>query len=107
MSKRLIDLSKMDIGLAPQSLASASATGKFYNMAMHRRILAVLIGGALAAGGSAKLELLQATDAAGSGAKGIPTTAAQTSATAAANILGINPLEAANEGKIVAVVRMY
>lgn len=87
MSKKLIDRNKIDIGLVGQSLASTNATGKYYDMQNYRRILATLIGGALAAGGSAKIELLQATDAAGTGAKGIPTTADQTSATAAANTL--------------------
>ena len=85
MSKRLIDRNKVDIGLVGQSLDSTNATGKYYDMQNYRRFLAVLVGGALAAAGTAKLELLQATDAAGTGAKGIPTTAAQTSATVTAN----------------------
>ncbi len=87
MSKRLIDRNKIDIGLVGQSLASTNATGKYYDMQNYRRLLATLVGGALAAGGSAKIELLQATDAAGTGAKGIPTTADQTSATVTANTL--------------------
>lgn len=62
---------KVDIGLVSQALNNTNATGRYYHYAMWRRTLAVLIGGAMAATKTTKIELLQATDAAGTGAKAI------------------------------------
>jgi len=68
---------KKDIALVPQTINNSNATGKYYNMAMYRKALFVLHVGAMAATKTAKIEVLQATDAAGTGAKGIPSDAGQ------------------------------
>lgn len=85
MTKLLSERVKVDVGLVPQSL-NGNATGRYHSMAMFRKALVVLITGAIAATKSAIVEFLQATDAAGTGAKGIPSTAGQVAtATIAAN----------------------
>jgi hypothetical protein len=77
---------KLDVGLAPQALNNTAATGRYYHMAHWRRVLAVLTGGAMAAGKTTKIELVQAKDVAGTGSKGVPTDAGQTAiATVTAN----------------------
>jgi hypothetical protein len=74
--KRLSKWVKFDVGLTPQSL-NGNATGRYYSMSLFRSLLVVLNAAAIAATKSAKVELLQATDSAGTGAKGIPSTAGQ------------------------------
>lgn len=66
MNRAYEDL-KVDIGLLPQSLASATATGKYYNMAEFREALAILGVGNITAGGTVALQIMEAkTEAAGS-----------------------------------------
>jgi len=67
--KRIFEEVKEDIGLIPQSLGSTNATGRWYPMKNYRRVLAHLVCGAIASGGTAVIELDQATDAAGTSAK--------------------------------------
>lgn len=78
---------KIDIGLVSQALNNTNATGRYYHHTMWRRALAQLIGAAMAATKTTKIELLQATDASGTGAKAIAgaeaTITANTSVTAA------------------------
>lgn len=78
---------KVDVGLISQSLNNTNATGRFYPMGMWRRALAVLLGGAMAATKTTKVELVQATDAAGTGVKAVAgaeaTITANTNVTAA------------------------
>lgn len=62
---------KIDNGLAAQDLAAGNKTGTYFNMAMYRKSLAILNVGALTAGTNAKIELLQATDSAGTNEKSI------------------------------------
>lgn len=59
--------SKIDIGLLPQSLASATATGKYWNMKEYREALAILTVGNITAAGTVALQIMEAkTEAAGS-----------------------------------------
>jgi len=64
---RLYESLKIDVGLEPQSLASASATGKYYNMKEFRSALAILNVGNITAAGSVALQIMEAkTERAGS-----------------------------------------
>lgn len=75
--KALYEDAKIDIGLLSQALNNTNATGPYYTLKNARRVLAVLNAGAMAATKTTKVELLQATDAAGTGSKGIPSTGGQ------------------------------
>lgn len=75
--KPLAKRAKIDTGLVPQTLNNTNAIGKYYNMSSHRKALAALIAGAMAAGKTTSIEILQATDAAGANAKGIPSSEGQ------------------------------
>jgi len=68
---------KFDIGLVSQALNNSNATGRYYRMDKWRRAVAKLNVAAMEATKTAKVEFLQATDGAGTGAKGIPSTAGQ------------------------------
>lgn len=81
MNKLYEDL-KIDVGLVSQALNSTNATGRYFPMRGFMKAIAILNGGAMAATKATTIELLQAQDEAGTGAKGIPTTAEQ-AATAA------------------------
>ncbi len=86
--KRLSEEVKFDIGLAPQALDNNNVTGKYFPLAMFFAAVAKLALTAMAAGTTAIVEFLQAQDAAGTNAKGIPTTVGQTAiATITANVL--------------------
>jgi len=52
---------KMDMGLVPQSIASSNVTGKYFSMAEFRSALAVLTVGNITAGGTAALQIMEAT----------------------------------------------
>lgn len=85
---RIYEDTKLDIGLVPQALNNTNATGRYHSTENARRVLAHLEVGAMAATTTAIVELLQALDAAGTSAKGIPTTAGQlATATITANTL--------------------
>ena len=77
MKTRIHEDVKIDIGLVSQALNNSDVTGKYHSLKDYRSALAILNSGAMAATKTTKIELLQAKDAAGTGAKGIPTTAAQ------------------------------
>ncbi len=68
---------KIDQGLPAQALNNTNVTGRYFPLAQARRVLAILSGGAMAATKTTIVELLQAQDHAGTGAKGIPTTVGQ------------------------------
>lgn len=76
MKTRISEDVKLDVGIQAQSLNGA-ASGRYYNLAGYGKALAILTAGAIAATKTAKIELLQAKDAGGTDAKGIPTTGAQ------------------------------
>lgn len=67
--KPMYKRSKIDIGLVSQALNNTNATGRYFNMAMYRKALAILNGGAMAAGTTTKIEFLQAKDASGTDSK--------------------------------------
>jgi hypothetical protein len=74
---------KVDLGLAPAALNNTNATGGYFAMRDFSRALAVLEVSTMAATETAKVEFLQATDAAGTGAKAVT----GSDATATANTL--------------------
>lgn len=84
---RLSEQLKVDVALGTQAVNNGNATGSYYDMSNYRKALVVLNGGAMAATKTTKLELLQAKDASGKDAKGIPSDAEQAaSATITANV---------------------
>jgi hypothetical protein len=88
MKTRINEEVKIDIGLVSQALNNTNATGEYFPVKDYGSLCAILNGGAMAATKTSKIELLQATDALGTGAKGIPTTALQAAlATITANAL--------------------
>ena len=76
MKTRISEDVKLDVGIQSQSL-NGNVTGRYHNLAGYSKALAILVAGAIAATETAKLELLQASDSAGTGSKGIPSTAGQ------------------------------
>lgn len=71
---------KVDVALVSQALNNTNATGRFYHAGLWRRFMAVMVGGAMAATKTTKVEFVQATDASGTGAKAV--TGAEASVTA-------------------------
>ena len=69
--KRLAEFSRGHIGLVPQTITNTNVTGPYYHAGLGRRVRLWLLGGAMAATKTTKVELLQASDAAGTGAKAI------------------------------------
>jgi len=69
MKNRMNEIVKTDMALAPVALNNASATGSFLDLASARKAIFYLAGGALAAGKTTKLEVLQAKSTAGLDAK--------------------------------------
>lgn len=87
MNLRITEEIKVDVGIQAQSL-NGNVTGAYHDMKDYAKMAAILTAGAIAATKTAKVELLQAKDAAGGSSKGIPTTAAQeATATITANTL--------------------
>ena len=74
---------KIDIGLKPTSLASTNATGEYVGLADYRKAIAVLQVAGMAAAETAKIEVYQATNAAGGSAALL----AGATATITANVL--------------------
>ena len=68
-TQKLTERRKFDIGLIPQTLNNANATGAYYDMRGFRKALAVCIDGASAINKATQVEFMQATAAAGTGAK--------------------------------------
>jgi hypothetical protein len=68
---------KIDIAMIGQTINNSNVTGPYFKAGAFRTVLAKLSVGAMAATKTAKIEILQASDADGTGAKGIPSTAAQ------------------------------
>lgn len=71
MKTRIHEDVKIDVGLVSQALNNTNATGKYHSLKDYRSALAILSGGAMAATKTTKIELLQAKDAAATGAKAI------------------------------------
>jgi len=88
MKTRITEDVKVDIGLVAQTLNNTNATGRYFPVADYSKVAALLNGGAMAATKVSKVELLQASDGDGGGAKGIPSTGGQlATAEVAANAL--------------------
>jgi hypothetical protein len=69
--KSMIKRAKVDIGLVGQVINNTNVTGKYFCMNNYRKALAILSIGAMAVDKTAKVEFLQATDAAGTSAKAV------------------------------------
>lgn len=69
--KNLNKRAKVDIALKPQALNNTNATGRYFDMQMFRKALFWLTGGAMAATKTTKIEILQAKDLEGTGAKAV------------------------------------
>lgn len=67
--QRITEATKLDIGVAPVSLASTSKTGPYYLARDFRRVLGILTAAAMAVTKTAKIEMFEAKDAAGTGAQ--------------------------------------
>lgn len=68
---RIYDDHKFDIGLYPQSIATTSATGEFFNMANHRVLGFPITVGAMATTKTVVAQIVQATDASGTSVKNV------------------------------------
>lgn len=80
---KLYEQIKFDCGLVPQTINNTNVTGKYFDMSNYRAAVACLLVGAMAASKTAKIEFLQALDAAGTDAK----TVTDANATITANTL--------------------
>ena len=67
--QRIYERAKIDVGLVGQTINNSNATGNYYAAKKFRRALGILQVGALAATKTAKLEIMEATDVAGTGAQ--------------------------------------
>jgi len=65
----MTEAAKFDLGIVPQTLNNSNVTGRYYAAKPYRRALAVLQVGALAATKTAKIEVFEAKDAAGTSAQ--------------------------------------
>lgn len=78
--KPMYKRTKVNIGLVAKALNNSNTTGRYLGMLMFRKILFWLTGAAMAATKTTKIEILQAKDAGGTGAK--PITGAEATITA-------------------------
>lgn len=67
--QKMDEAAKLDLGVAPQTISDSNVTGRYYEAKDYRRALAVLQVGALAATKTAKIEVFEAKDAAGTSAQ--------------------------------------
>lgn len=76
---KLGEILQPTLAVAPQDIGTADVTGSYISMSGCNRVLAVLTTEALTAGQTATIELLQATDSSGTGAKALKTAVTGTS----------------------------
>ena len=69
------------LGVTPQDIGTADVTGAYVAVGNYREVLATLITGSLTATKVATVELLQATDSSGTGAKALATAVSATAPT--------------------------
>jgi len=81
--ERMIESAKVDLGVVPQTVNNSNVTGAYYEAKDYRRALTLLQVGALAATKTAKIEVFEAQDAAGTGAQLITGAAATIAANTA------------------------
>jgi hypothetical protein len=74
--ERFLERNNVQLALI-QAINNTNVTGKYFDMRGKRGVVAIMSVLTMAATKTAKVELLQAKDASGTDAKGIPTTAAQ------------------------------
>jgi hypothetical protein len=92
---------KFDSGLKPQALNNTNVTGKYFPLAMWYRLIYVLQVAAMAVTKTAKLEILQAKDAAGTDAKAVTGAEATITANVAVTEATIALASAAATDKVV------
>lgn len=84
---RISDIHKLDVAIAPASINGAS-TGFYYSMSKQRKSLFICMIGVMAAARTAAFQVMQATDALGTGAKVVTgATATITANTLAAELI--------------------
>lgn len=98
--KELYKRLKLNTGVSPQALNNTNTTGKYFNTAMHRKLLIVLCGAAMAATKTTKIEMLQATDINGTGAKAVTNAEATITANTNVDVATIDLTNVANTDKI-------
>lgn len=98
MAKLLSEINKVDIAIVPASINGAS-TGTYYNMGLRNKALFVWEIGAAAAGVTSVAQVMQAQDAAGTGAKPVTNNAATITANTkvAAATLTVDTVVATNK----------
>jgi hypothetical protein len=96
MSNRLSEGVKVSVPLVATSISNTNAIGNYIPMARCRRLLAVLSNGAAAFGKTVKLELLEATSAAGASAAAITGATATGTANTLVKAVTITLTSAAN-----------
>ena len=98
MAKLLSEINKVDIAIAPASINGPS-TGTYYNMGLRNKALFVWETGAMAAGVTSVAQVMQAQDAAGTGAKPVTNNAATITANTkvAAATLTVDTVVATNK----------
>lgn len=74
--RRFLDENQVQLGMM-QAINNTNVTGKYFDMRKVRNLTGILTVLTMAATKTAQLEFLQAKDASGTDAKGIPTTAGQ------------------------------
>lgn len=98
MAKLLSEINKVDIAIVPASINGAS-TGAYYNLGLRNKALFVWETGAMAAGVTSVGQVMQAQDAAGTGAKVVTNNAATITANTkvAAATLTVDTVVATNK----------
>ena len=98
MAKLLSEINKVDIAIVPASINNVS-TGPYYNLGLRNKALFVWETGAMAAGVTSVAQVMQAQDAAGTGAKPVTNNAATITANTkvAAATLTVDTVVATNK----------
>lgn len=99
MKQRVNELVKLDMGLTPQSL-NGNATGRYHHMRDHGSALFVLLAGAIAATKTAKLEVFEGKDVAGTGGQKITGAEALITANSGVDVATIALAAVANTDKV-------
>lgn len=92
--KKLHEQFKLDTALTPQNLNGAG-TGPYYPMSRYRRALFGVSLGAMAAGVTSAIQVMQAQDARGTGAKAVTNNAAMVTANVRAKVVTLSIVTAA------------
>lgn len=111
---KITERRKFDIGLIPQTINNSNVTGDYYDMRGYTKALAVVLDGASVVNKTTKVEFIQATAAAGTGAKVVKqdnsstgTESSATSTAAAAKITDVTEatltLSSAANGETVTI----